>query len=60
MFHRMRFERDGQPGFGTLKGDVIGVHLGDVFDAHKATGQHLPLASASVLAPSRPFKVIAT
>jgi 2-keto-4-pentenoate hydratase/2-oxohepta-3-ene-1,7-dioic acid hydratase in catechol pathway len=59
MPHWIRFEQDGQPGFGTLAGDVIAVHAGDMFDAPKATGQHVPLAAVRVLAPTQPSKMIA-
>lgn len=59
MPHWIRFEHEGQPGFGTLDGDVIAVHAGDMFDAPNATGQHLPLASVRVLAPTQPSKMIA-
>lgn len=59
MAHWIRFERDGAIGFGTLEGDAIAVHTGDMFDRPEATGQHLPLASVRVLAPTRPTKMIA-
>lgn len=59
MPHWIRFERDGQPGFGTLDGEVITVHAGDMFDGPGATGNQVPLASVRVLAPTQPSKMIA-
>jgi 2-keto-4-pentenoate hydratase/2-oxohepta-3-ene-1,7-dioic acid hydratase in catechol pathway len=55
----IRFERDGQPGFGTLEGDAIHVRRGDMFGASEATGSVLPLASTRLLMPTQPSKVLA-
>lgn len=55
----IRFARDGASGFGTLEGDTIAVHDGDMFDRPEATGERVPLASVRVLAPTQPSKMIA-
>ena len=31
----IRFEQDGKTGFGTLEGDAIAVHTGDMFAGAK-------------------------
>ena len=35
----IRFEHAGQTGFGTLEGDTITVHEGDLFAGPAATGE---------------------
>ena len=59
MAHWIRFERGGSVGFGTLDGEVITVHLGDMFDRPEPTGERVPLGSVRVLAPTQPSKMIA-
>ena len=34
----IRFEQGGKTGFGTLEGDTIAVHDGDLFAGAKPTG----------------------
>lgn len=55
----MRFERNGRSGFGTLEGETIAVHAGDLFAAPTPTGDTVPLSSAKVLTPTVPTKMIA-
>ena len=55
----IRFEHDGETGFGTLEGPAIVVHAGDMFTAPSATGRTLPLAAVRILAPTQPSKMIA-
>jgi 2-keto-4-pentenoate hydratase/2-oxohepta-3-ene-1,7-dioic acid hydratase in catechol pathway len=55
----VRFERNGQPGFGQLDGDRIRVHDGDLFDAPRDTGTIVSAAAVRLLAPCRPTKAIA-
>lgn len=50
----VRFSRDGATGFGTLDGDTIAVHSGDMFAAPSPTGESLPLATVRLLAPVTP------
>ena len=59
MTHWLRFEHQGTPGFGSLDGEQVLVHGGDMFDAPVATGQRLALADVSLRAPVRPGKAIA-
>ena len=40
----IRFEQDGKTGFGTLEGDTIAVHAGDMFAGAKPTGEKLKLS----------------
>ncbi len=55
----VRFEHNGETGIGTLHGDVIEVHEGELFNAPRATGRMLPLAAVKLLMPVRPGKVLA-
>jgi len=55
----VRFEHQGQAGFGRLDGEGVAVHTGDLFDAPRPTGQTLPRAGLKLLAPVRPGKVLA-
>ena len=55
----VRFEHDGQAGFGTLDGDRIHVRVGDLFGPNDATGAVLALADVRLLSPSAPTKVVA-
>ena len=55
----VRFEHNGETGIGTLHGDAIEVHEGELFNAPRATGRTLPLAAVKLLMPVRPGKVLA-
>lgn len=59
MAHWIRFEQGGQEGFGTLAGDRIAVHAGDMLGEHAPTGAALALGEVRVLTPCRPTKMIA-
>lgn len=54
----IRFEQDGKTGFGTLEGDGIAVHTGDMFAGAKPTGETLKLSSVRLLTPCEPSKMI--
>ena len=54
----IRFEHDGRGGFGTLEGDVITVHEGDMFAAPGPTASTLALADVRVLTPCDASKMI--
>lgn len=54
----LRFRRDGAEGFGTLQGDSVQVHRGELFGAHEATGETLPVAGIDWLAPCAPRQII--
>ena len=45
-------------GFGTLDGDWVQPHQGDIFEAPVPTGQALALASLDLLSPVRPRQFI--
>ena len=55
----IRFERAGKPGFGTLDGNKVREHQGDMFGSPEATGSVFALDELKLLTPTRPTKVIA-
>ena len=55
----MRFRHGGHEGFGTLEGDAVVVHHGNMFDAPQPTGERLPLDAIEWLAPCQPAKMLA-
>ena len=55
----MRFRQGGQDAFGTLTGDTIAVHRGDLFDAPTPTGEQVGVEAIEWLTPCRPSKVLA-
>lgn len=55
----IRYRANGKAGFGTLSGDTIAEHTGDMFASPKATGQTLAISSVEVLPPSEPTKIVA-
>jgi 2-keto-4-pentenoate hydratase/2-oxohepta-3-ene-1,7-dioic acid hydratase in catechol pathway len=59
MTHWGRFEHAGQVGFGTIEGDTIHVHEGDMFEKPKDTGKTLKLSDVKLLMPCQPTKMIA-
>ncbi len=50
----VRYARDGGVGFGTLEGDMIAEHEGDMFDGARPTGVRRPLADVTLLPPTQP------
>lgn len=54
----VRFERGGKKQFGTLNGDMIEVHEGDMFANPKATGERAKLSEVKLLTPCEPSKMI--
>ena len=58
MAHWIRFEKGGKTGFGTLEGDTISVHSGDLFTGAKATGEKIALKDVKVRTPCDPSKMI--
>ncbi|MGH6974841.1 MAG: 2-dehydropantoate 2-reductase [Stellaceae bacterium] len=54
----VRFERDGRVGFGTLDGDTIAVHGGDMFAVAKPTGETVKRSAVKLLAPCEPSKMV--
>ena len=55
----VRFAHAGSTGFGTLDGDHIRVHAGDIFASPEPTGHALALDAVRLLMPTQPTKVIA-
>ncbi len=55
----IRFEHDGEVEFGTLDGEEITVHQGDMFAGAEATSRTVSLASVKLLTPTEPTKMIA-
>ena len=54
----IRFERGGKTGFGTLEGDSIAVHSGDMFAGAKPNGEQLKLSDVRIATPCSPSKMI--
>ena len=50
----VRFAHGDQDGFGTLEGERIAVHGGDLFAGATPTGESLALADVRLLAPVQP------
>lgn len=55
----VRFERNGESGFGTLEGETITVHEGDMFAGAQPSGATVSLDDVSLLHPCVPGKVVA-
>jgi 2-keto-4-pentenoate hydratase/2-oxohepta-3-ene-1,7-dioic acid hydratase in catechol pathway len=54
----IRYEADGQTGFGLLVGESIEVCQGDMFGEFQRTGQSMPLADVAIALPCLPGKFI--
>ena len=57
--HWIRFDRNGQTGFGVLRDGVIQFHEGDMFANPRPTNATVPLADVTLLTPCVPGKMIA-
>lgn len=57
--HWVRFIFAGRERFGTLVGEAIALHSGDMFAGARPTGERVPLDEVTLLAPSTPSKIIA-
>ena len=55
----IRFNHAGRTQFGTLQGDRIAVHEGDLFNAPRSTGLSLSVSDVEMLAPVVPGKIVA-
>jgi 2-keto-4-pentenoate hydratase/2-oxohepta-3-ene-1,7-dioic acid hydratase in catechol pathway len=55
----VRYEFDGRDCFGTLAGERVHEHIGNMFGACAPTGQVVPLSALRLLSPTAPTKVIA-
>src|SRR3977135_4427801 len=54
----IRFERNGKTAFGTLEGDTIAIHDGDMFAGAKPNGETAKLSDVRALTPCEPSKMI--
>ncbi len=54
----IRYEHAGMRGFGTLDGDTIAVHAGDMFGAPVATGETVPLSAVTIRTPTDASKYV--
>jgi 2-dehydropantoate 2-reductase len=54
----IRFEENGTAGFGTLEGDTITVHTGEMFSGAKPSGQTVKLSAVELLTPCQPSKMV--
>jgi 2-keto-4-pentenoate hydratase/2-oxohepta-3-ene-1,7-dioic acid hydratase in catechol pathway len=54
-----RINRDGRESFGTIEGDSLRVHSGNMFGQAIPTGESIPLADAELLTPVVPGKMVA-
>ncbi len=59
MTHWVRFEHNGENGFGKLEGDTIAVCEGDMFSGAQETGSTVAVADISLHTPCVPTKLIA-
>jgi 2-keto-4-pentenoate hydratase/2-oxohepta-3-ene-1,7-dioic acid hydratase in catechol pathway len=54
----IRFEHGGKTSFGTLEGDTIKIHSGDMFAGAKPSGESVKLSDVKVLTPCEPSKMV--
>jgi len=54
----LRFTRNGTSGFGTLDGDNVRVHRGELFGASEPSGEVVPLAEIAWDTPCAPTKMV--
>lgn len=57
--HWVRFNQSGEVRFGTLDGDRIRVHAGDMFNHPTPTSNYVDVREAKLLAPVLPGKAVA-
>lgn len=54
----VRYEAGGNVGFGTLEGETISVHSGDMFDSPTLTSETVSLSDVKLLTPCTPGKML--
>ncbi len=54
-----RVSEDGRECIGTIDGDTIRLHVGDMFAHPWPTGESIPLSAAKLLTPTTPSKMVA-
>ena len=55
----VRFEYDGQQGFGLIETDRIHCYKGDMFEDPQPNGEILALDDVKLLSPCEPSKIVA-
>lgn len=55
----LRCEYEGQARLGTLEGEQVAFHEGDLFDSPRPTGESAPLSAVKLLTPTEPSKIVA-
>jgi len=55
----VRYELNGQQGFGNLEQETIHCRSGDMFGESQPTGETLALSNVTLLAPCKPTKIVA-
>lgn len=48
----------GRECFGTIEGDAIALHVGDMFAHPRPTGESIPRSAAKLLTPTTPSKMV--
>ncbi|MGA9300319.1 MAG: DUF2437 domain-containing protein, partial [Bradyrhizobium sp.] len=56
--HWIRYRHRGEIGFGTLDGEIIREHSGDMFATPRPSGRAIARAEVELLAPTSPSKII--
>lgn len=54
----VRFDQGGKQAFGTMDGDTIAVHTGNMFDNPTPTGEKVNVSQVKLLTPCTPSKMI--
>jgi 2-keto-4-pentenoate hydratase/2-oxohepta-3-ene-1,7-dioic acid hydratase in catechol pathway len=54
----VRYGQGSETGFGTLSGETISVHEGDLFNGPRVTGQTVALSAVKLLTPVQPTKIV--
>ena len=54
-----RASHEGRECFGTVEGDALQLHAGDMLVNPRPTGESIPLAAARLLTPTTPSKMVA-
>ena len=55
----VRFQHGDQQGFGTIEGDTIHCHEGNMYEDSEASGKTLSLDEVTLLSPCEPTKIVA-
>ena len=53
----IRFEYNGEAGFGTLDGEIISIFGGNIYEGPEDLGNKVPLSEVKILTPTIPTKM---